>query len=233
MAEESTNQALATITATGDYRVLMDGATVECPASALGGATYVVGERVTVTVRNPRPPLIEGVEDTILPASNVEGPRTVPPRGVVMFWPTANPAPAGYLLCDGSTYNTSDYPYLAEFLGATGETFTVPDYRDRFLYGAGAKAVGVRGGEETHLLTAAESGIRNHTHALPMAASGGPSGTGDVPLRASGAGDPNFRTSGVQVADAAYGSAAMIDAPASAAHNNMPPFEVVNYIIKA
>ena len=55
-------QMPATVTAASPLRVVVDGATVDCPAFALNGATYTVGQRVTVTVRNPTPPLVQGEE---------------------------------------------------------------------------------------------------------------------------------------------------------------------------
>lgn len=45
-------------------------------------------------------------------------------------------APKGFLLCDGATYQTSQYPRLASILGATGDTFYVPNLVGRFLEGA-------------------------------------------------------------------------------------------------
>lgn len=55
-------QMQATVTSASPLRVVGDGSTVDCPAMALNGATYTVGRRVTVTVRNPQPPLIQGEE---------------------------------------------------------------------------------------------------------------------------------------------------------------------------
>lgn len=52
----------ATVTQASPLRIVVDGATVDCPAFGLNGATYTVGQRVTVTVRNPSPPLIQGEE---------------------------------------------------------------------------------------------------------------------------------------------------------------------------
>lgn len=41
-----------------------------------------------------------------------------------------------YLLCDGSTVNTADYPDLAYFYGKEGESsFKLPDLRSRFVVG--------------------------------------------------------------------------------------------------
>lgn len=59
-----------------------------------------------------------------------------------------NTAPKHYLICDGTEYNISDYPYLAQhfktefgtynYFGGDGiNTFAVPDLRGEFLRGAG------------------------------------------------------------------------------------------------
>lgn len=59
-----------------------------------------------------------------------------------------NTAPKHYLICDGSEYNITDYPYLAQhftdefgsvnYFGGDGEnTFSVPDLRGEFLRGTG------------------------------------------------------------------------------------------------
>ena len=59
-----------------------------------------------------------------------------------------NTAPKHYLICDGTEYNISDYPYLAQhfkdefgsynYFGGDGvNTFAVPDLRGEFLRGTG------------------------------------------------------------------------------------------------
>ena len=57
-------QMPATVTQASPLRVVGDGSTVDCPAVGLNGATYTVGQRVTVSVRNPSPPVILGEETT-------------------------------------------------------------------------------------------------------------------------------------------------------------------------
>lgn len=54
--------AKATVTSAAPLRVVVDGATVDSFANALDGGSYSIGQRVTVKVRNPLPPLVEGVE---------------------------------------------------------------------------------------------------------------------------------------------------------------------------
>ena len=62
-----------------------------------------------------------------------------------------NTAPAHYLICDGTEYNISDYPYLAQhfmdefgsynYFGGDGvNTFAVPDLRGEFLRGTGTNS---------------------------------------------------------------------------------------------
>lgn len=55
-------QVSATVTQASPLRVLVDGATVDSSASVLNGATYSLNARVTVAIRNPRPPLVQGTD---------------------------------------------------------------------------------------------------------------------------------------------------------------------------
>ncbi len=67
-------------------------------------------------------------------------------------------APKHYLVCDGTEYNISDYPYLAQhfiddfasvnYFGGDGEnTFAVPDLRGEFLRGSGTAERNTGSGE--------------------------------------------------------------------------------------
>lgn len=64
MAREITEtSATATVTQESpDLWILLEGATTPCPAYVLDVAAYDVGQRVQVTVRNPLPPLVQGVQ---------------------------------------------------------------------------------------------------------------------------------------------------------------------------
>lgn len=56
-------QTTGTVTsASPDLWVVVDGATVPSPAYVLDVASYTVGQRVRVTVRNPQVPVVQGVE---------------------------------------------------------------------------------------------------------------------------------------------------------------------------
>lgn len=153
-------------------------------------------------------------------------------------------APTGWLLCDGTSYTTAAYPELYSVLGYTyggsGSNFNVPDLRGRVPMGAGtgtglnasgtgaptgtaqtARTRGEWGGEETHLNTAAESGMPAHLHTFDRgewvaAASAG---------SAAGAwAATKYTTQNTSTASAVN---------ATNRHNNVPPFLVTNYIIKA
>jgi microcystin-dependent protein len=73
---------------------------------------------------------------------------TAVPAGTVISYIVGNEAPSGYLKCDGTVYNISDYQTLADaiknglgsynYYGGNGETtFAVPDLRGEFLRGTG------------------------------------------------------------------------------------------------
>lgn len=157
-------------------------------------------------------------------------------------------APYGYLLCDGSAISRVAYGDLFAVLGTKfgagdgSTTFNLPDRRSRVGVGYNSSdtsfaAIGKTGGEKTHVLTVAEMPSHNHTgwtdsqgnHAHivncvrdeqsdgPNAAGGGGPLTAQPSTGAAG-------THGHNIGIGATGG--------NAAHNNMPPFIVVNYIIK-
>jgi microcystin-dependent protein len=79
--------------------------------------------------------------------------------------------PRDWALCDGSLLQVSDYPELAELLGATyggdgKETFALPDLRGRTPIQADADQgypLGTAGGVEDVTLTAQQFPSHNHT----------------------------------------------------------------------
>jgi microcystin-dependent protein len=95
-------------------------------------------------------------------------------------------APDGWLLCYGQVLNATADPEYAALWNTIGITyggsgiasFNVPDLRGRAVAGvdnmggsdAGrlslANTLGSEGGAETHILTPAETAIRNHTHTM-------------------------------------------------------------------
>ena len=141
------------------------------------------------------------------------------PAGCILIWSgAADAVPEGWVVCDG-TNNT-------------------PDLRDRFvLGGGGTRAVGAIGGAETHKLTVAE--MPSHAYVQQVAVSPASTASNVVPWRR--------RITGTQsaVTDYAYATAGTASAStnartdvstqlrgSSAAHNNMPPYYVMCYIMK-
>lgn len=143
--------------------------------------------------------------------------------------------PNNWLLCDGSQYLKTDYPELYNAIGNhynldsdEGELyFRVPDFRERVGVGSngdGEFGLGNTGGEKEHKLTA------NEIPDLPVKFTNSNSvvltkdGTVQTNLTSGysrGAGKWDSGTDGELYADGG-----------GQAHNNMPPYVVVNYIIK-
>lgn len=67
------------------------------------------------------------------------------PTGTIIMFPSST-APAGYLLCDGTTYNTTTYAALWSVIfytyGGSGNNFKVPNFQGCFLRGAGSQVIG-------------------------------------------------------------------------------------------
>lgn len=182
-------------------------------------------------------------------------PLGVVPVGCMMMWPTAV-APGGWLICNGSQVSAATYPGLAALLGSSGGNVTLPSLGGRMPVGAdGTHALGATGGEETHTLTPAEAAIRNHTHGGTTASensslshshsfqllsdrtpTASPNASVDnlksqnhdfqaVPTFNTANGGPSPHTHNFTTGNPTNAN--------GAAHNNMPPYLTVNYIIRA
>ena len=139
------------------------------------------------------------------------------PTGTVVSFAGHN-APTGWLLCDGTQYASSSYPTLYATIGTTygggSGSFRVPDLRGRMPVGKNQGAfsvLGRTGGEETHVLTNAEMAPDVYMDV---------SGSKSTELVNIGGGNRWANTGRVNGAQAGQ------------AHNNMPPYLVLNYIIK-
>lgn len=91
------------------------------------------------------------------------------PIGAGVLWFT-DTAPAGFLLCQGQSLATANYPELFNVIGYTyggsGGNFSLPDMRGRGPMGKNAATfatLGAQGGAETHTLSTAELASHQHT----------------------------------------------------------------------
>jgi microcystin-dependent protein len=130
--------------------------------------------------------------------------------------------PFGYLLCDGSSLLRSSYAALFAAIGvaygaADPAHFNIPDLRGRLPIGTGQQAGGTLfargdvGGEEKHTLDLTE--IPAHNHELSQSTDLNSTG-GSSYLSGTGA--------GVATTDTGGGSA----------HNTLPPYQAVAWLIK-
>jgi microcystin-dependent protein len=101
---------------------------------------------------------------------DVAGGEIVPIGTIQAYY--SNTIPAGYLLCNGSTFNASEYPELNTFLGGT----TLPDLRGIFLRGAGiTTANGMVNGANYNATTVKafqDSNVGWHSHQLNNSTTG-------------------------------------------------------------
>lgn len=158
------------------------------------------------------------------------------PAGAILPY-AGSSAPSSFLFCAGQSVLRADYAALFTAIGTSygsvdGTHFTLPDLRGRVPFaldnmnGAAAGRItrsgtvlGSNGGEELHTLTTPE--IPAHTHTIPS----------DTVQVNTGSG----ATITVEAASAPHGGATTPPSGSTGgggSHENMPPYLLVNYIIK-
>jgi len=147
------------------------------------------------------------------------------PVGVIMAWTTFTP-PTKWKICNGEFLAEADYPELFALIGDTfnasppSNYFGLPDLRERFIYGSNdigsPSDINGSGGAATHTLSLTE--IPSHTHTQTTR------GTGGANPRFTGDSNGNATVVNNQLTLASGGGAA---------HNNMPPYKKLSWIIKA
>jgi microcystin-dependent protein len=156
---------------------------------------------------------------------------------IIMFAGTY--APRGWALCNGQLLPIASYQALFSLLGTNygGDgrtTFGLPDLRGRYAMHAGqgpglsSRVLGQSGGAESTMLNA--SNVAAHTHPATLHASGNAADTA------------NPTGSNLGLAEAYSQQAASVDLASdavttennsggSAAFNNMPPYQTINFCI--
>ena len=176
------------------------------------------------------------------------------PVGSIMMWPSAT-IPSGWQLCDGSSLSRTDYAALFAVLGTTygnndNTTFRIPDMRGLFVAGRGANNynnLNQRGGSNTVALSVNEMPRHNHNTSNSVAdgsvtttQSGNHSHTipvGDsTTSTAKGAEKGTYQSDWAKFSSDAAGnhthSVQLYARGSGQAHENRPPYIVLNYIIK-
>ena len=168
------------------------------------------------------------------PVANIRGPQgpqgekgepgeSIPIGSIIPYGNSV--VPETYLLCDGQAVSRTDYPELFAIIGTSfgsgdgSTTFNVPDYRDKFVLGAGGDVdLAETGGEKEHILNLSE--IPKHHHQC--------SGAGNTALK-NGAYTLMSDVNGQNPRPNFYTGWEGGGQP----HNNMPPYVGTYYIIKA
>lgn len=156
------------------------------------------------------------------------------PVGSIKLWPS-DVMPTGWLRCTGSYILRADYPDLFALIGTTygsslATNFALPNLMDRLPLGKGSEfpTLGATGGEINHILASNE--IPSHYHN---------NGIADDKVTTfvygpTSAGMPGLATRGIvdESASLSYqGKTSSVGG--NFAHNNMPPYQVFHFIIKA
>ena len=163
------------------------------------------------------------------------------PSGTVVDFAGSSP-PAGWILCDGTSYPTSSYPALFAAIGyawgGSGPNFNVPDLRGRATIGAGtgsgltARTLAQLIGEESHILSITE--IPAHAHIQNAHHHGPPVGATEYISVSALPGPYGVVAGGYGIFSNATQDATATEqnAGGGGSHNNIQPSAVVTKIIK-
>ncbi|MEH6832181.1 MAG: tail fiber protein [Sulfitobacter sp.] len=152
-----------------------------------------------------------------------------------------NFAPRGWATCDGQlipiSQNQSMFSLLGTIYGGDGRTtFGLPELRGRtpMHHGTGpgrvSRRMGEQAGQETVTLTTSQ--MPSHTHTATMRAEGRPGNVATPAGNIIAAGSNIFRAN-APVEDVSMDAGSVLVAPTGSGHphDNMAPFQVVNFVI--
>jgi len=224
---KSVNFAIKDTLQAGDPQKIVSGAEIDTEFNNISSSSTTKVDKVPAanTGNIPQFTATGSIEDSGENAVSLGSPT----GSVIPF--AGSSAPSGWFFCNGQEISRSTNSNLFSVIGETfgagdgSTTFGLPDLRDRFALGANSiggsdagrvdnfsTAPGDSGGSDDHQLTEAE--MPSHTH----------SGVASFTLGSGDTEGSSGRVTGSKNTDSTGGDQA---------HNNMPPFLALNYIIKA
>lgn len=172
--------------------------------------------------------------------------RSIVPPAIMLPY-AGSAAPSGWLLCDGAAVSRSTYAALYAVIGVTygagdgSTTFNLPNLKRRVPVGKDSASpfstLGGAGGEESHTLDITE--IPDHNHEMTQNSGNDvryrtlQQGTGTSVTLISDVGGASGAANGTWADVFTDGAGGDPTTHATDPHNNIQPFLVSNYIIKA
>jgi len=144
--------------------------------SSMADASVTSSKMADGSVTTPK--IADGAVTASKLASGILTSGTSPTGSVIAFAGIA--APSGWLMCDGATYSSTQYPDLAAVLGVLSGNFTVPDLRGQFIRGVdnmqtARGAAGVDSGRSIRSSQAQSTLLPAHRHGIDAIVTGAPS----------------------------------------------------------
>jgi len=171
--------AISDVHGTGAGNLVVGTGTVQTLTNKTLTSPVITGGTVNggaaLTVDSTELNYVDGVTSSIQTQIN-----TNTPTGMISIH-SASVAPAGWLICDGTSYSTTTYANLFSTIGYTfggsGASFSVPNLKGKVVVGIDAAQAefnvrGETGGSMTHQHDASNSGSTSatHNHTVPALA---------------------------------------------------------------